>query len=245
MAAGHSLDIQDHLRVPVTNAVEKVPFADQGLGFLKLQDVVRVSADGPAKAGSMLPFSEQQMEKSLTALGTDYADSVSRYTRESGVTNESDIKQSTDARRGRFQQRLEDALDISPKGFTDLVRQGLDFSQSHSIDSPRDIGNHLGLSIIRSGIEGGSDQDRVKFLGAVNGVMLAARASFQHPEDPAQVAAQNKEMIDAMQYLLTANGINDIHPVIWGDTKEPGFASKSDTRDLTGDLRYNYTEPPK
>lgn len=142
------------------------------------------------------------------------------------------------ARFEKFQQRMQGVYQYDRETFKDLGALGEKLIANPPI-SGEQVGKELADIIKRTADRKGSDftsADWQNLQAAVAGVMIAAGSTF----DLATKAAKNIAMVDAMENQLKSNGINNLHAIIWGDTKEPGMAITPNGKTLTPEQRHNF-----
>ncbi|MCA9802945.1 MAG: hypothetical protein KC777_13320 [Cyanobacteria bacterium HKST-UBA02] len=137
----------------------------------------------------------------------------------------SDSVQDND-RFGKFQDRMAQVYSSDRDGFLDLARVGKEMTDKPPA-SPEKLGEGLADAIADkiSRMQAGGNveldgPEMMNFQGAVAGMMLAARSTFE----PGTMDKQTVAMVDALDARLQAKNVPYIRGIIWGDTHEPGLA---------------------
>jgi hypothetical protein len=144
------------------------------------------------------------------------------------------------SRTARFHDRMGNLAIQDPQTFRDLAQLGNELAKTPSLP-PEQIGKSIADILHRSlslrGAYGeihADSNDTQILLGALAGVMIAARSGF----DPEKLPAETAAMVDGMEKELAANKTPVIHAVVYGDTGEPGLVASAQAP--SDDQRHNF-----
>jgi len=228
-----SLDGQTE-KAKADETVQTAPFslADANVGDMRTAKTTMVAANDLQITGtndSATPATRQERLQEFVDgfghLGKLYSDSVGDQ-----------------ARFSKFQDRMMNVYTYDHATFKEIGRLGDDMTKNPP-PTPEQIGQALGHSLkntmdrqLKTGNVDLASPDMINLEGAMAGVMLAARATF----NPNTKDAQTTAMVDAMEAELRKQNVPHIHAIIWGDTKEPGLAVVAPGQQV-GD-RHNFNQ---
>ncbi|MBI1272274.1 hypothetical protein GC174_17745 [bacterium] len=129
------------------------------------------------------------------------------------------------ARFAKFQERMGAVYQDDHETFMDLADVGKEMTDNPP-SSPEKVGQDLAFTLanaidrkLQTGSIDPGSEDMQNLMGAVAGMMLAARSNF----DPGAMGEQTRTMVDSFDTALQTR-IPVIRGIIWGDNGEPGIA---------------------